>query len=223
MLERSAWGRSNEAALQPMLEKLGPGRVDIDWINIGEPNLATTVDAKIDRLVRDGNRALVLVANGPESLRIVHAMARQAKPLPIFAHWGLTAIDFWKPAQGALQRVDLRFVHSILANEGAAHPNLDKFLQRYRARYKVDRDEVLPSLAGSIQAYDLMHLLARAVKQAKSSEREAIQAALESLRPYSGIIRDYNPAFTHDRHDALDRSILHLARFDHRGRIVLAE
>jgi tripartite ATP-independent transporter DctP family solute receptor len=223
LLERSAWGRSNEAALKPMLEKLGTERVDIEWINIGEPNLSNTLEASIDRLMLKGSHALVLVANGPECQHVVQAMARQEKPIPIFSHWGLTATDFWKQAQGALQRVDLRFVQTVLVDESAASPHLNKFIERYRARYGVDRKDILPSLAGSVHAYDLTHLLARAVKQGKSTEREAIRAALENLAPYSGLLRDYNPAFTKDRHDALDRSILHLARFDSRGRIVLAE
>ena len=46
------------------------------------------------------------------------------------------------------------------------------------------------------------------------------QAALAS---YPGVLRDYNPPFTAERHDALERGQLRLARFDARGRIVSAE
>ena len=219
MLERSAWGRSNEAALAPLIDKLPPGSTEIEWLNTGE----TAIDVRIEQLVKNGVSAVVLVANGIEVRTIVQAMAKMDKPIPIFAHWALVGGDFWGQTKMELKKVDLRFVQSILMDETTAHPNLAKFLKQYRQRYGVDADDPIPALMGSIHAYDLTHLLARAVKQANSSDHAAILSALESLPPYSGILREYNPAFTKDRHDALDRNLLHLARFDDRGRIVLGE
>ena len=150
-------------------------------------------------------------------------MAGLDKPLPIFAHWGLTGGDFWKQEQVALQRVDLRFVQSVLIEDVQTRPKLKEFIERYRERYGLGPEDTVPSPVGSVQAYDLIQLLARAVTQARSTDRGAIRAALETLRPYSGVIRDYNPPFTKDRHDALQGLQLHLARFDARGRIVLAD
>jgi ABC-type branched-subunit amino acid transport system substrate-binding protein len=223
LLERSAWGRSNEAALQPLLEKLPKGTVEIDWINTGD----TTIDLKVDQVIKAGKRSIVLVANGIEAGAIVRAMAKQEKPIPIFAHWALSGSDFWGLNQTVLQKVDLRFVQSILMNEttprSLAHPLLAAYLARYRKRFGLSSEDPIPSLIGSVHAYDFTHLLARSIAQAKSTDRVAIRNALESPRPYSGILREFNPAFTKDRHDALDRSLLHLARFDTQGRIVLAE
>ncbi|TXT40269.1 MAG: hypothetical protein FD135_1401 [Comamonadaceae bacterium] len=122
-----------------------------------------------------------------------------------------------------MQKVNLRFVQSILMDETQAHPKLPPFVKHYRQRYGLDQDAAIPSPVGSVQAYDLTHLLARAVAQAKSSDHAAIRDALEALPPYVGLMRDYRPAFTPDRHDALDQTLLHLARFDDHGRIVLAD
>jgi tripartite ATP-independent transporter DctP family solute receptor len=219
LLERSAWGRSNEAVLTPLIENLPAGSVEMDWVTAGDPG----IEARIDALARHGTRTLIMVTNPAVSGAIVQAMARQDKPLPILAHWGLTASDFWKQEQAALQRVDLRFVQTVLIDEAQNRPQLKKFIARYRERYGLGPDDPVPSPIGTLQAYDLTHLLARAVMQAKSTNREAVRAALETLRPYSGVIRDYNPPFTKERHDALNGLALHLARFDAHGRIVRAE
>lgn len=219
LLERSAWGRSNEAALQALIAKLPAGKVELVWLDAGDPNINSTIDA----LVSNGLGALVMVANPLESRIIIQAMARQAKPVPIFSHWGLTGGDFFTPMHTALQNVDLRFVQSILIGEGRAHPKLGNFLARYRERYSLAPDAVVPSPIGSVHAYDLTHLFARAVSQAKSADRQAIRNALESLPRHNGVLRDYNPPFSAEQHDALDRNLLYLARFNDRGHIVLAE
>ena len=219
LLENSTWGRSNENALRPIIAKLPPGDVSIDWFNGGEPGF----DARLATpLYRDAS-AIVMVASSEEAKLIVRAMAHQPKPLPIFAHWGLNGADFWKQSRTDLQKVNLRFVQSILMDETQAHPKLPAFVKRYRQRYSLDQNAAIPSPVGTAQAFDLTHLLALAVTQAKSMDHAAIRNALEALPPYAGLMRDYQPAFTPNRHDALDQIQLYLARFDDHGRIVLAD
>jgi tripartite ATP-independent transporter DctP family solute receptor len=217
LLENSAWGRSNEEALRPIIAKLPPHRVSIDWFNPGDPDFDKRISAPIYR----NAQAMVMVANSLESQLIVQAMAQQSKPIPIFSHWGLTGSDFWKHSQTALRKVDLRFVQSVLLDGTQANPKLTEFVKRYHKRFGTHA--IVRSPTGSVHAYDLTHLLARAVTHAKTTDREAIRAALESMPPYTGVLRHYNPAFAKDRHDALDQSLLRLARFDDRGRIVQAE
>ena len=219
LLDRSIWGRSNEAALKPLLEKLPAGRVKFDWLDAGDPGIA----AKVQALEQDGTRSVVLVSNPQESRPVLRAMAQFEKPLPIFAHWALTGGDFWEQNQAELRKVDLRFVQSILMDDARTNAKLQKFVQRYRERYRLTANAPMRSPVGSVHAYELVHLLARAVNQAKSTDRVVIQKTLENLRPYAGVLRSYNPVFTPERHDALDRSMLHLARFDERGFIVRAD
>jgi tripartite ATP-independent transporter DctP family solute receptor len=218
LLENSVWGRSNEAALRPVIAKLPPNTVTIDWFNGGEPSF----EARLATPVYRDASAIVLVANSIESQLVLQASARQEKPLPIFAHWALTGADFWTQTRMTLQKSKLYFVQSILIDDKQTHPKLPAFVKRYRQRYGLGPDDAIPSPTGTAHAYDLTHLLARAVTQARSTDRAAIRNALESLPPYAGLVRDYKPAFTKDRHEALDSALLKLARFDERGRIVLA-
>lgn len=219
LLEQSAWGRSNENALKPLIAKLPADTVMLEWINRGERDFAT----RIAELAARGADVVLLVANAAESQALVEDMAKRDNPLPIYAHWGLTGGDFWQHCRDALSTVDLRFVQSILMENGETTPSLAAFAKRYRARYGLSAIDSIPAPVGTAQAYDLTQLLAAAVRQAGDSDSGAVRAALEALKkPYRGIIRNYAPPFSADRHDALGPEILHLARYDNYGRIVEA-
>jgi branched-chain amino acid transport system substrate-binding protein len=70
----------------------------------------------------------------------------------------------------------------------------------YHARFGTRRGSVPIAVASS---YDGVHLLARAIRQAGTTDGSRIRAALEELEPYDGLMKRYAPAFTSERHDAL--------------------
>jgi len=78
----------------------------------------------------------------------------------------------------------------------------------------------LPSGVGLAHAWDLAHILARAIDAAGSADRVAIRDALERLEPWDGAVRRYAPAFTPERHEALAPELVRVARFDAAGRLV---
>ena len=83
--------------------------------------------------------------------------------------------------------------------------------------------EEIPAPVGTAHAYDLIHLLARAMERAGSTDRAAVRSALEDLGRYEGLMRNYDPPFTPERHDALDERDFRLSRFDGSGAIVPVE
>lgn len=217
LLEQSAWGRSSETALKPHIAKLPVGTVILEWLNKGETDFAFRLQNLQNRQVE----VLLLVATALESQALVKEMAKMPKPMPIYAHWGLTGGNFWRQSHEALEKVDLRFVQPLLLKNGKSNSRIDAFAERYRTRYRLDARAPIPAPAGTVQAYDLVHLLARATTQAGSGEHSKIRLALETLKkPYVGVIRDYAPPFTPDRHDALEPNQLFLARYDSKGHIV---
>jgi branched-chain amino acid transport system substrate-binding protein len=70
---------------------------------------------------------------------------------------------------------------------------------------------------GSAHAYDMTHLLARAVDQARSTKGDDIRRALEKLPPFEGAVRHYAPAFTAERHDALGPQQVLFVRIERSG------
>ncbi|MFZ4536778.1 hypothetical protein [Propionivibrio sp.] len=64
-----------------------------------------------------------------------------------------------------------------------------------------------------------MHLLAKAIKQARSTDRQAVRNALENLGPYTGLLGKFDKPFTAKRHDALSINDVFMARFAGDGSI----
>ena len=92
-------------------------------------------------------------------------------------------------------------------------PTAERVMAALETRYGIDRPEKIRSPVGVAHAYDLTHILARAIDKAGSADRRKIRDALERLGPYDGLVRRYNPPFTPDRHDALSGSDVFMARY----------
>lgn len=221
LVERSAWGRSAESMLRPALQDLPAGTAEWLWIDPQDPGLAATVR---DLLARRPD-ALVMVLNSQEARTVVQTVAAAeaaTRPL-LLSHWGVLNGNFFEGVASSLSQVDLRFAQTVLLDQGPGAARRQAFARYYRERYGLAPQAPLPAPAGTLQAYDLAQLVARAVRLAGSGEREAVRAALERLPPYAGLVRDYAPAFEPGRHEALARQPLQLARFGPLGQVVAAD
>ena len=76
------------------------------------------------------------------------------------------------------------------------------------------------SPVGTAHVCDLIHLPRMAIAQAGSIDRDRVRRAPENPVPYQGLMRTYDPAFTADRHDALDASDFRLSRYGKDGAII---
>jgi branched-chain amino acid transport system substrate-binding protein len=77
--------------------------------------------------------------------------------------------------------------------------------------------------AGFAHAYDLTHLLAKAIALAGNTNRPDIRAAMENLPAYAGLVRNYKRPFTPTNHEALDRNQVFMGRFLANGTLVPAK
>lgn len=220
ILEKTAWGRSNEKAITAALARRHLTPAAVQWFNWADADMEVQVSA----LERAGAEALILVANAPEGAAIVRTVARRPpdKRLPLYAHSGIIGGDFVGQAGGALSAVDLRVVQtfSFVGNRSA---RARAVAAKYHARFGTRSDEDIFSAAGTAQAHDTVWLLALAIRKAKSTERARVRDALERLGPYQGLVRTYQPAFTPSRHEALSPSDFKMATFNPRGVLVPAQ
>jgi branched-chain amino acid transport system substrate-binding protein len=122
--------------------------------------------------------------------------------LPIVSHWGVTGGVMHELAGDALDKVDLQVIQtfSFVGNTRPRARQLAAWLIKEGGLTSVER---IASPVGSAHAYDMTHLLALAVEQARSTKGDDVRAALEKLPPFEGAVRRYAPAFTPERHDAL--------------------
>ncbi len=216
LLENTGWGRSNHQAMTAALAVRNLTPSVVEWFNWGEEDM----DQHLDRIERSGARVILLVANSPEGIQVIKGMAKRRQKIPIISHWGITGGYFWEQTNRELESVDLEFLQtfSFLApdNKDVA----DRVQDLYFKAYGIDTPGKIVAPVGTAHAYDLVHLLAKAIRLAGSTDRPAIRDALEQLDFYHGLVRDYSPPFTRERHDALDANDFTMACYDHHGLIV---
>lgn len=222
LLEETGWGRSNEKAFKTAAKKFSTSVVDIQWFNWGVADLSEHL-----RLFKErGCDVVMLVANPSEGAVAVRSMLSldKAQRLPIISHWGITGGDFGAAVGQDFSEIDLVFLQTYSFINPTHPERAEGLIQTYIERFDgVSSAEDIPAPVGTAHAYDLIHLLAMALEQAGSTDRAKVRDALENLPEYRGLIRDYTPAFTADRHDALDARDFSLARFGTDGAILPVE
>jgi len=219
LLMETGWGRSNEKAMTAALAERDMKPAAVEWFRWGTKSLAP----QIERIARSGADVILMVAGireGPVAVRDMAARPEYAR-LPIISHSGITSGDFFAATKDSLGKVDLSFLQSYSfvdpPHPGRAKRFLANFSKLYPEGAVPEKIAAPPAVA---HAYDAVNLLARAIEKAGTLDRPAVRDALEHLGPYEGLVRDYDPPFTPQRHDALTDADYFLARFDADGTIV---
>jgi branched-chain amino acid transport system substrate-binding protein len=210
ILPNTSWGRSNQAAIENATASGGVKLVGQRWYNWGDQSLKT----QYEELRLAGAQAIILVANETEGSILVKEVASLPKSerLPIISHWGVTGGDFAGMAGNSLQDVDFSVIQTFtfIGLESAAGRRV---LAAMRQAYGVEDASLIKSPVGVAHAYDLAHLLVRAIKKAGSTDRRKIRDAMEQLGPYDGLVQRYDHPFNAERHDALSSANIFFARY----------
>jgi branched-chain amino acid transport system substrate-binding protein len=217
LLTNTSWGRSNQAAVERYAAtQRVPQVIGTAWYNWQE----TTLIDKYHKLIDAGAQAVLLVANDDEAAVLVREMAAlpRDKRVPVLSHWGVTGGRFATAAGPALREVDFSVIQTFSFFR-ARQPALDRFMATAR-RFGVQRIEDIESPVGVAHAYDMTHILAKAINLAGRADRTAVRDALERVPLHDGLIRRYAPPFTAERHEALGPDELLMARYRDDGVIV---
>ncbi|MDX1453348.1 MAG: ABC transporter substrate-binding protein [Oleiphilaceae bacterium] len=220
LLERTGWGRSNEKSMSQAAATHGLSITKIQWFNWGQKDFTKDIEA----LIEAGSEAILLVANAPEGAGAAEAILRNehARKLPLISHWGLSAGTFVEQlGLSKLAQLDL----VVLQTYSFTHPHSKKINERVLNQYKKLFDnkvtaESVPGAVGTAHAYDMIHLLAKAIAQAGSLDRPAIRTALEQIEEHIGLVKHYQPPFTAERHDALWAEDYIMSRFNSEGHLI---
>ena len=218
-LPNTSWGRSSAAAIEAFAGK-NPRLQQVNyWYNWGDTQFAN----QLARARADGMQALIMVANESEGAEIIKQMAALPPEMrvPIIAHWGIAAGDFASMVGKDLAKVDL-VVAQTFTFASAAKARAKPVMAAYHKRYAAPADAMFAQ-AGFAHAYDLTHLLAKAITLAGNTHRPDIRAALERLPSYAGLVRNYKRPFAPKDHEALDRSQVFMGRFIANGTLIPAQ
>ncbi|MBD3585532.1 ABC transporter substrate-binding protein [Salinimonas sp. HHU 13199] len=218
VLERTGWGRSNHDSLHEAAAKLDIDIVKVTWINWQQSTFAQDAGA-----IADTNaQAIILVANAPESAVVARAVKKQFPgPMPIIAHWGLAGGDFVSMLSlPVLATMDISVIQTFSFLH-QSNPEAQSLFTQYKNRYdNAISPESVPAVVGLAHAYDLVHLLATAVKSAECKNTDVVRDALENLPAIQGAVKRYSPAFSSTRHDALWSDDYFMSRFDNMGNLI---
>ena len=217
LLPNTAWGRSAEKVIQNVSARYQVGFPLIRWYNWGDQSFVEAYQA----CTQLNAQGLLFVGNEKEAAVLIKDLMHipAAERLPVVAHWGTVGGVLHELTGDALEQVtfDVIQTFTFIHNQRPAAQRLAQWIQQH-SPYKTE--EAIPSPVGAAHAYDTVHLLALAVNQAKSTDPRKVRDALERLPPYSGAVRDYRPAFTSKRHDALGEQQLLFVRLTPQGVLV---
>lgn len=197
LADTTAWGDSNVTGLTDWLARLGSALPGIERFDQGDTNMSR----QLRRLRTAGADTLLMVANAPEGAAILRGMATLGWKAPVVSHWGISGGRFVQlagidNAEGVLTLQTYSFLGQ-LSSKGEA------VLRSYHARFGTRRVEEILAPVGVAHGYDGLHLLARAIRRAGTTDGPRLREALERLEPFEGLVKYYAPAFTPERHDAL--------------------
>jgi len=218
MLLNTSWGRSNLWAAERYVEAHhGPRIAGIRWFNWNDK----TFLEKYRALLADGAQALLLVSNANEAQILIREMAAlpARERIPIISQWGVTGGRLAELAGPALTRVQLSVVQTY-SFVGAKDAAARRVVAAHQRLFGSAGARAIKSPVGVAHAYDLTHLLARAIARAGALDRAAIRDALEHLGPYDGLVRRYAPPFTPSNHEALTPAQVFMAEYAGDGALV---
>jgi len=217
MLPNTEWGRSSLKSAEITASKdTHQEIVSVQWYNWGTSSLMDQYEA----IRKAGATSVIFVANDREAVILVKEIANlpQEQRLPLVSHWGLTGGQFFEQTGPALNAVDLSVVQTYTFI-GKTDPVATRVLVGLKDVTGNGDPRKVASQVGVAHAYDLVQLLAMAIKQAKSADRVLVRNALEKLGPYQGLLGQIDKPFTPKRHDALTMANVYMASFANDGAI----
>ena len=219
LVPNSAWGRSCVAAAKNVLESSRDAAlVGVEWFTWGGVKSFMEQYVSLRRLGMEG---LLMVCNERDGAVFLKELAAipAGERVPVANHWGVSGGDLPRLAGKTLNELDFAVVQTY-SFETPRNALARSLAERAMALFRQDDPSRIPSVVGLAHAYDLMHLVARAINRAASTDVAAVRTALENLPPYEGVIRRYAPAFTATRHEALGPDELFMARYTPDGRLL---
>ena len=209
MLINNPWGESNERGLKAA-DKTNSD-VEIVGVETYE-NSDVDMVPQLLRLREAGADTIVLVTNAPPGAQVMKSRERMGWKVNVVSHWGISGGRF--PELAGPTAGDAHFVqtYSFFGEQSdTGKMVLSALVKKYDA---INGPEDIFSPVGTANAYDAMHLLAKAIDQAGSTDGDAIRQALESLGKHDGLIKTYDPPFTAENHDALNENDYIMVRFN---------
>ena len=202
LADDTPYGDSGVAAFSAAARAASVEIVSVERFAIG----ATRMDDALQRARGAGARAVVAWGIGPELAQIAKGMSAVRWHVPLMGSWTLSMRNFIDAAGSSAEGVLMP--QTFIQDAGSTAKN--SFLLTYGRHFKTD---LIPSPMSAAQGYDGMHLLALALRQARSTDGDAIRQALENLDSrYQGAVTSYEHPFSAADHDAISTNMIMIGK-----------
>jgi len=200
ILINNPWGESNEKGLKAALAAKGVASAGIEKFEGNDVDVVP----QLTRLKSAGADTLFMVGNVGPSAQVVKSLDRMGWKVPIVSHWGPAGGRFTELAGPGAPSVHFVQTYSFFGNQ---RPTGQKVLKMLMAKYPDIKGagDVTPAV-GVANAYDAMHLVALAIRNAGSTEGPKVREGFYRIASYDGLIKSYKNPFTPGNHDAINEN-----------------
>lgn len=197
ILINNPWGESNEKGLRAAMAAKNVTPAGIEKFEGHDIDVVP----QLTRLKEGGADTLFLVGNVGPSAQVVKSLERMGWKVPIVSHWGPAGGRFSELAGPNAKDVHFVQTYSFFGDQSPVGGKVMKMLIAKYSDIKGPGD-VTPAV-GVANAYDAMHLVALAIKNAGSTDGEKIREGFYKIGKHDGLIKKYDTPFTPSRHDAI--------------------
>ena len=197
ILVNNPWGESNEKGLRAAMDAKGVKPAGVEKFEGNDVDVVP----QLTRLKQGGADTLFLVGNVGPSSQVVKSLDRMGWKVPIVSHWGPAGGRFTELAGPSAKDVHFVQTYSFFGTQTPVGAKVMKMLMAKYPDVKGPGD-VTPAV-GVANAYDAMHLVALAIKNAGSTDGDKVREGFFKIASYDGLIKKYSKPFSDDNHDAL--------------------
>jgi branched-chain amino acid transport system substrate-binding protein len=197
MLINNPWGQSNEKGLVKAMAELGVTAAGTEKFEGNDVDMVP----QLTRLKAAGADTIFLVGNVGPSAQVVKSLDRMGWDVPVVSHWGPAGGRFTELAGPNAKRVHFVQTYSFF---GKQSPVGEKVIAALKAKYPDVKGpgDITPAV-GVANAYDAMHLTAKAIAAAGSTDGDAVRQGFYKIDRHEGLIKTYEKPFKPGVHDAV--------------------
>ena len=196
LYENTGWGRGAYPNIQAALREQGEEEVGAETFNWKD----TDMTPQLIRLRDAGAESLVMWGLDREGNQIMRSLQKIGwNPVKIGA-WGFAG----NLGELAGELANCSLIMQTYSWMGELEPKAQELYDIMQSEYGVEKQEDIRMGSGVANAYDAIHIIAKAIESAGSFDRQKVYEAMFEVR-HDGLVMNYDPAFemTEERHDAI--------------------
>lgn len=196
MYENTGWGKGAFPDLQNALKEKKLKEVGAETFNWKD----TDMTPQLIRLRDAGANTLIMWGLDREGNQILRSLQKIGWKPTVLGAWGFAG-NLGELA-GSLANCTL--IMQTYSWMGKLEPKAQVLFNKMKEKFGIQKQEEIRMGSGVANAYDAVHILAKAIEKAGSYDRGKVYNALFEVN-HQGLIANYNPAFekTEERHDAI--------------------